>query len=51
MREIISPLDGIRSPFGVARTGGGPPGPAGNGLVWGAGNFLVWGAGNYLVWG
>ncbi len=32
MREIISPLDGIRSPFGVARTGGGPtpPGPPGD---------------------
>ena len=49
MREIISPLDGIRSPFGVARTGGGPT-PAVE-LAWGAGNYLVWGAGNYLVWG
>jgi hypothetical protein len=31
--------------------GGGPPGPTGNGLVWGASNYLVWGAGSYLVWG
>jgi hypothetical protein len=31
--------------------GGGPPGPTGNGLVWGATNYLVWGAGNFLTWG
>lgn len=31
--------------------GPAPPGPTGNGLVWGAGNYLVWGSGNYLVWG
>ena len=29
----------------------GPPGPTGNGLVWGAGDYLVWGAGNFLTWG
>jgi len=28
-----------------------PPGPSGNGLVWGAGNYLIWGSGNYLIWG
>jgi hypothetical protein len=27
-----------------------PPGPTGNGLLWGAGNYLLWGA-SYLVWG
>lgn len=32
-------------------SGGAPPGPSGNGLVWGAGNYLIWGSGNYLIWG
>ncbi len=31
--------------------GAAPPGPAGNGLVWGASNYLIWGSGSYLVWG
>jgi hypothetical protein len=28
-----------------------PPGPTGNGLVWGESNYLIWGSGNYLIWG
>jgi hypothetical protein len=49
MRDIVSPIDGIRSPFGVKRSSAPPP--VGNNLLWGAGNYLVWGAGNYLIWG
>lgn len=51
MRKIVSPLEGIRSPFGPKISGSEPPGPSGNGLVWDAGNYLIWGSGNYLIWG
>lgn len=51
MRRLVSPLDGIRSPFGPSIGGGAPPGPSGNGLVWDTGNYLIWGSGNYLTWG
>jgi hypothetical protein len=50
MRRLVSPLDGIRSPFGP-KVGGASPGPSGNGLVWDTGNYLIWGSGNYLTWG
>jgi hypothetical protein len=42
---------GLSTGDGLSFDGFSPPGPLGNGLLWGTGNYMVWGAGNYLVWG
>ena len=49
-------LDYYQPSYGVTMLSAGtyspsPPGPTGNGLVWGASNYLIWGSGNYLIWG
>ena len=51
MRRIVSPLDGIRSPFGIPATGGTPPVSTANTLIWASGNNLTWASGNNLIWG
>jgi hypothetical protein len=51
MRDILSPLDGIRSPFG-ARRGVSPPIPSipEGTMIWGDGSvFLLWSGGNYSM--